>query len=85
MEREPVQNFPDELEGRLPKTVDAELVRRGDKIQDEGWLKKVAKVVISGNDVLIHFESNPYEPSATYQYGHPALVFRLIETADDDV
>ena len=85
MENVDVQNFPEELEGRMPKKVNAEEVRRGDKIQDEGWLKLVDKVVISGNDVLIHFESNPYEPVAPYRYGHPALVYRLIEATDDDL
>ena len=78
------QNIPGELEGRLPKSVVAEKVRKGDKIQDEGWLKLVEKVVISGNDVLLHFVSNPYEPVATYRYGHPALVYRRVEEMGDN-
>ena len=85
VENEETQNFAEELEDRLPKMVNAEEVHRGDKIQDEGWPKTVMKVVISKDDVLIHFESNPYGLVATYQYGHPATVYRLIEEMGDDV
>ena len=49
---------------------------KGDLIQDEGWVKEVERISVVGERVVLHFESNPFSPCATYQLGRPALVYR---------
>ena len=78
MDNQFVQNIAEELAGRLPETVDAEKVQEGDKIQDEGWIKTIKMVKIVGDRVVLHFKENPYGPQVSYQRGHPALVYRVI-------
>jgi hypothetical protein len=73
-----VQDVAALLVGRKSQTVDAEAVLRGDLIQDEGWVKEVEAVTVVGARVVLHFESNPFSPCATYQLGHPALVHRRL-------
>jgi hypothetical protein len=85
VENEETQNIGEELGDRLPKRVTAEKVRKGDKVHDEDWIKLVDKVTIRGNEVQLHFASNPYEAVAPYRFGQKVLVYRLIGEMGDDV
>ena len=71
MDNQFVQNIAKELAGRLPATIDAEKVRGGDKVQDEGWIKTIEKVTLDGDRAVFHFEQNPYGSAANYLVGHP--------------
>jgi hypothetical protein len=73
-----VQDTSEVLAGRTAMTVNAEKVLTGDLIRDDGWIKEVERVLVEGERVVLHFQSNPFDPCVTYQSGHPALVYRVI-------